>query len=476
MDFQKFADSIDGMACVLSVEKKEKGDCGEIRFAAANEKYIESLKGSLNLQNPAGFVFEPGSLYTRYIIKSPNFENFCFQAAIEKKSLHSYVQMDRSGSKVWFHSTFLPLNAEEENTGYCALIVEIKDHPDAETMSGISGELAAKVLEISIKIDGTTDFKSAMNDVIKDIRKLCGAKRCCIFLMDTQEKSVSVLCEDIAPDADLQRPMSDIIDPGFYPLIESWESILGGNSSLFLRNGDDMQLVKERNPNWYARLLAAQVKSMIMYPLRFAGRLLGYIWATNFDSQNAGKIKETLEVTSFILGSEIANYLLLNKLRILSSRDLLTGVMNRNEMNGYVDRLSNGEEGAGKTAGVIFADLNGLKYVNDNDGHPAGDELLKNAAAALREVFDEETIFRAGGDEFTIIVLDVTEEELEKKVEDLRAASGKYDKVSFAVGYHLAQDAREVRAALRIADENMYLDKEHFYKTNPEIMRGAGLR
>ena len=68
------------------------------------------------------------------------------------------------------------------------------------------------------------------------------------------------------------------------------------------------------------------------------------MWAINYDGSRSTKIKETLEVTTFILGSELGNYMLVERLRLLGSKDLLTGVMNRNEMNIYVESLSRGEK------------------------------------------------------------------------------------------------------------------------------------
>ena len=63
--------------------------------------------------------------------------------------------------------------------------------------------------------------------------------------------------------------------------------------------------------------------------------------------------------------------------------------------------------------GAIFADLNGLKTINDEHGHGVGDTLLKDAAKALNEVFDPDCIFRAGGDEFTVILRGTTLEEMD---------------------------------------------------------------
>ena len=142
--------------------------------------------------------------------------------------------------------------------------------------------------------------------------------------------------------------------------------------------------------------------------------------------------------------------------------------MNRNEMNNLVQEMSEEIEEDVKTVGVIFTDLNGLKVVNDIEGHIAGDVLLKNASKALRKVFDEKYIFRAGGDEFVVIKKGVTEDEINEKIEDIRKACCHYKDLSISMGGCVVDDSRNVRTALRIADENMYADKEKYYKEHPD--------
>jgi diguanylate cyclase (GGDEF)-like protein len=224
-----------------------------------------------------------------------------------------------------------------------------------------------------------------------------------------------------------------------------------------------MQVVKERNPVWYESLKCAGVRTIALFPLKGQDEEFGYMWAVNFDEDRSAQIKEILELTTFVLGSETSNYMMVNKLRELSARDMLTGIMNRNEMNNYVDALSELPEKASKPAGVIFADLNGLKRINDTKGHVAGDTLLRNAASALRELFEAEQIFRAGGDEFVVILTGISGEELEKKVSGLRIAQTHYPDLSFAIGCGYTSDCREVRRALADADERMYEDKRRHY-------------
>ena len=233
-----------------------------------------------------------------------------------------------------------------------------------------------------------------------------------------------------------------------------------------------MEVVRQRNPGWYKSLVDNGVSSLVLFPLKSRNERHGYIWATDFDAEGAPKIKEALELATFILGSEIGNHLLLRRLQILSSRDMLTGALNRNEMNNYVDALSSGRVSPGKPVGVLFADLNGLKQVNDSLGHPAGDELIRAATRVLRQVFHDQEIFRAGGDEFTVIVVGATPEEMAKKARRVREYSSQEDRVSFAVGYHVEGDCRKVREALHIADENMYENKREYYRAHPGSGRG----
>ena len=118
---------------------------------------------------------------------------------------------------------------------------------------------------------------------------------------------------------------------------------------------------------------------------------------------------------------------MLKQLRVMGERDMLTGLHNRNRMNARIAALEEGREDAGKPVGVVFADLNGLKTVNDTEGHDAGDDLLRDAARALREIFADEEIFRAGGDEFNMILPGADEALLAEKAAALRA-SGRNDR------------------------------------------------
>ena len=466
-DLQRIADSFDAMTCVMSVERRPDGGHGAIRIVTGNRKYLESIERPAPGTELLMTRFEPNSEYTRYLTRDLNFEDYCYRAAVEKKCLHSYAHPERI--RAWFNMTFLPLAIEDGDTCYCTYTMEINFEASTEQLSNISGALASAVLETTLKLSNAKDFPAAMHDVIQNFRTLCKAGYSCILLLNRDQRRCKVLAEDFAPEAGPSHaPVLEAED--FYAVAESWKDTIAGSNCLIAKNEAEMQVVRERNPLWYESLCASHIRTIVLFPLVSQDELLGYLWATNFAPENAGKIKETLELATFILSSEIANWLLLRQLRHLSSTDMLTGLYNRNEMHRWMSAYAGGK--LPQPVGILFADLNGLKTVNDTDGHDAGDRLLRDAACALREVFGSYEVYRVGGDEFAVFLPGVTEAELAAKAEALRAAAARYGKVDFAIGWCVEDGGLDIEQALNTADERMYADKRRYYARHPEKKRG----
>lgn len=96
----------------------------------------------------------------------------------------------------------------------------------------------------------------------------------------------------------------------------------------------------------------------------------------------------------------------IEKLRRMSITDALTGVLNR---RGFFDLATRQLKVASRMHGdlfLLYADLDNMKWINDNMGHKQGDEALKNAADVLRNTFRESDIIgRLGGDEFAVLLI-----------------------------------------------------------------------
>ena len=469
MDLQKYVDGFGAMTCVVSVENLGNGKRGKFRIVTGNKAYIDSIEHPAPGAELLTQKFTPNQEYTNYLTRDLNFEEYCYKAAVGKRCLNSYATAERIQG-IWFNMVFLPVAYEEGNLCFCTYTMEINFEANLDRMASLPADVTANVIKICLELRNTKEFNEMMDDVIVDIRNMFDAEHCCILLMDSFERKCTVLCEALAEDTILTTMDHYNVD-GFYEIADSWKGLIAGSNCLVVKDEHDLEVVKERNPLWYESFTSAHGKNIVLFPLIYRDELLGYIWAMNYDIAKATSIKETFETTASIIASAISNNLLMDRLKVLSSKDILTGVMNRNEMNNYVDKISSDKKVSSTSVGVIFADLNGLKRVNDQYGHTAGDTLLKNAALALEEVFDTDEIYRAGGDEFTIIMTGITEEELGKRVEAIREVSQKYEHVCFAIGQCYEASKSNVRQALRIADERMYEDKRKYYEKHPELKR-----
>ncbi len=470
MNYQEFVDGFELTTCIISVRKFPDGSYGDIRIVAGNKPYIDSIENPYNgaSAHMLNNKFIPNSPYDKYIPKDLNFEQTVYRCAFQKKPVHTYLKPDRF--ECWLNQYIMPVESDNPDIGYCSYTLDITMDVDTEIMTHVSASTASSVLETCIKLRGRNDFKKAITDVLGDIIKLSGANKCTLLITDFKECTCSKLAEAVREGSGEVLDSFKIPDD-FFEIVKTWNATLAGSNCLILPNAQEMEILKDRNPVWYKSLTDAHVNSLVFFPLNNNDETLGYIWAINFDESKATKIKETLELTTYFIASEIANYQLLKRLEVMSSIDLLTGIYNRNAMNNRVDRYIAGTDPMPRAYSVIFADLNGLKKMNDTEGHSAGDKLLKNAAAKLRDVFYDSDIYRAGGDEFMIIAVNVPEDVIEERIEKLRKDSEDPDSISFAVGGYFDNSGGDIRYAMRTADERMYADKERYYKKFPERKR-----
>ena len=461
-ELQKFVESFPTMTSILSVEKTTDGSIGTIRVEAGNQIYIKSMERKDESGNSVfSQKFEPGANYERYMEKELNFEKFVYQSAILHKPVHAYIRPERFNFCI--NQFMMPIDVEDDEKGYCVFTLEIQPEEDLDTSTRLSSEISQNVLKACIKLRGSKDFKKTINEVIEDVRALCDASTCSVLLTDFKERTCSILAcarkSGMGP-LDLDRIFSN----EYIYIAESWIETLKGSNCLIIQNEADMEIIHQRNPAWYKSLTGAGVESLVLLPLMHNNDFVGFIWATNFDTSKVLRIRETLELVTFFIASEVASYKLVQRLRFLSNEDLLTGVNNRNAMNNRVLQFVSGEVNY-RTVSVVFADLNGLKPINDNEGHNAGDALLKSAAEILKETFRDCEIYRAGGDEFVVVSIDVPKDSLEARVQKLRDKSKIKGNVSFAIGFYYDEQGGDVRKAMREADALMYEDKKAHYST-----------
>lgn len=150
------------------------------------------------------------------------------------------------------------------------------------------------------------------------------------------------------------------------------------------------------------------------------------------------------------------------EIRQLSLTDELTGLHNRRGFSLLAGQLLRSSRRSDQNSWVLFADVDGLKKVNDQLGHEAGDRLLCAAARALRDTFREQDIVgRLGGDEFAVFGvseggnLDAAAR-LQETIERVNAYRGTAPELSMSCGVAEGRSARTLDALLGAADSAMY--------------------
>lgn len=459
MDLDSILSVYKSKTCIISVERFPDGRYGNIRIAAGNKAHCDDMMNVMHRP------FIPDSPYEEYLPQNKNFEDFCCRCAFMGQPLHSYVSLPQMG--LWLNMFLLPLESDKENIGYCIYSYDVTPEVDAEQRATLSADTSAAVLQTCIKLHGADNTRQTFQEVIEDIRSICDSNYCCILLIDEEERRCITLCEAFREGAPLNS-IDNYNNDAFYDIVETWKDTIGDSTCIIIKDEEDMEWLRSVNPVWHKSLTESGAKSIVMFPLNHNGKLLGYMFASDFNVDNTVKIKETLELSTFFIASEIDNFQLLQRLEVLSSMDMLTGVKNRNAMNNVVDEIKAGKKTMNAPYAVLFTDLNGLKKVNDVEGHSAGDQLLKKVADMLQCVFFDSEIYRAGGDEFMILVERADKAEIELRLERLRNYSENEDEGHFAVGVCFVDGDIDILNAMRIADERMYDDKKEYYRRHPE--------
>ncbi|MDP3972934.1 MAG: diguanylate cyclase, partial [Candidatus Nanopelagicales bacterium] len=149
--------------------------------------------------------------------------------------------------------------------------------------------------------------------------------------------------------------------------------------------------------------------------------------------------------------------------------DPLTRLANRHGFDEAVSHLFDGDQGDDRGHAVLFCDLDNFKAINDQFGHAVGDQVLAAAAARVQSgIRTEDTAARIGGDEFVILLRDVSEPAVASAVGDqLRAAvslpirnlDNPALRVTMSVGVAISDPGSDPRAVLREADDALYRAK-----------------
>ncbi len=295
------------------------------------------------------------------------------------------------------------------------------------------------------------DINKAIDSLLKILNDYFDGDRAYLFEFDCEKQTTSNSYEYAAEGVTKEI---EILQDIPLEVIDSWIKKFEETGTFYISSIDKDV---DKDSDTYRILEMQGITSLIAVPLVKDDIIIGFLGIDN-PKINYDDLTLLSSATFFILDS-IDRRESHEKLQRLSFEDTLTSVYNRNKFNHDIEEY---QQNPVEDIGVAYFDLNGLKEINDTEGHEAGDKLIKNAANGINSVFNGDT-YRIGGDEFVVITChigkDVFEKNVETAIEKLKANG---ISVSFGVSWKNSSD--NIEKQLTAADHLMYENKLLHYK------------
>lgn len=376
--------------------------------------------------------------------------DYCYEAA-KGRQVRSRMYSREVGH-------WLEFEVEPAGEGRAAFIFMNVDMDHVEKMklrqSSNTDDIIIRLAKI---MNGGESYEKAVNHMLAELGTIIHADR--LYILETDGKTASNTFEwcreGVKPEIDTLQNLP------YDEYIGGWEKYLVHNTSLVL---EDIGVLAADDPVDYENLKRQGIRSIMDSPIYDGGKLIGYIGADNYEISDAVNTQKILETISYFLGARMVNQKLLSRLDYLSHRDMLTGARNRNSFMEKLDEL----EQLDHPVGIVFGDVNGLKRANDEEGHVAGDRLLRRAARAMQQFWGDEFVYRVGGDEFVALLPDISECDFYRNFEEFYDAMKAKENMSIALGAQWAESGSHLNAAFNQADRKMYQDKKKHYHLCPE--------
>jgi len=347
------------------------------------------------------------------------------------------------------------------------VLVALADHAAIALQVAQEAEEAARhrlaleqLLRVSTRMTSEPDADEIMQAVCTGVRDALGFLNVLVLLTDPDTGRLTAgAAVGWNSGSVMRRPvfLSDI-----EPLLDPEFEIEG--CFLVPHGAADRRISREKLP--YAstrngRGPWAWNRHWLLIPLRDAdGQVIGILSADEPEDRMlpSSEKLQALRIFANQATAAIVSAERVRELRFLADHDPLTRLPNR---RAFVERLEAEVARSrryDREVALVLCDLDGFKGVNDNFGHPAGDDALKLFAKAITaSLRKSDDAFRIGGDEFALLLAEATDDdarEVIRRVRDALVGMG----ASFGVA-SCPEDATDSQALFRLADAALYMAK-----------------
>lgn len=326
----------------------------------------------------------------------------------------------KSGKRVDLYVTSVPIIIDSKVYGLIGIGKVITEKKIQETL--LSGQ--NKVLEMIAKGEA---FEDVLTNIVQLIEKVTDGALCSILLVDKENK---FLINGASPNLPLEYAES-IARIRIGPNVGSCGTAVHFKQQIVVSD-------IETDPRWarYKEIpLKCNLKACWSSPVydnqqNVLGTFAMYYHKIHTPTEVDFNI---IEKATYLTSLAIQHYHAEDKINFMAFHDVLTGLPNRRLLNKTISNTI--ELHSNQSIAIMYIDLDRFKLINDSLGHYIGDRLLVNVAKRLLGCIGEQDIVsRQGGDEFTVLLLNRTKQEIRSIAETIITLLAK----SFIVeGYEL---------------------------------------
>ncbi|MEG1912944.1 MAG: GGDEF domain-containing protein [Cloacibacillus sp.] len=311
------------------------------------------------------------------------------------------------------------------------------------------------LLECIRLLSAQEELKDAIETVLSTIGEYYQADRSYILELN-QERTVGTnTFEWCRHGVESQIKFNQGIPLSQIPL---WQDAIDAVSTMVIQ---DVEEIREKYPMEYGRMRFQNIRRLMAAPFNLQNQGLGYIGVDNPASNSNNP--SLLQSVSYFVMNELQKRRLRAELEYQSSHDALTGLFNRNKYTQDIAALADKKL---ESAGVVFCDVNGLKFINDTQGHDAGDDRIRAVSKILQTVFLNSTIYRLGGDEFLVLCEDISKEQFNQLTDAARGSFLSENGQSMAsIGARWERQNFDLPSMVLKADTLMYGEKQKHHRS-----------
>jgi len=210
----------------------------------------------------------------------------------------------------------------------------------------------------------------------------------------------------------------------------------------------------------------------IITPVHYANNYYGYIVSINTKLPLENELYHMFLIAIGNAIESVSNYKkmkeMMDQIQAVSILDPLTHIYNRTGFFNDAEPLFERAKLTGTPIFILFADMDGLKKVNDTLGHKAGDQFICDFADVMRDACGEQDVYmRFGGDEFVVFGVNKSEDYVKNLIERMKDKNEKSKdaygecRLDASIGYKLLSVGKQESLLYLIdeADKEMYAEK-----------------